>query len=125
MMQPAAECAAASKYFGPPANASSCRPSVFQRCRSREQPACLAAQRQTQLRRQFACRYFGHPELTKALYVFISLQRQELVELRGGHHLLVQLRRELELPAVKALCAQHRLQLLQLFLHGLRRPVLS
>ena len=62
MMQPAAERAAGLEIFRPTRKRKLVRPGIFQRCRSREQPACLAAQNQTQPRRQFACRYFGHPD---------------------------------------------------------------
>src|ERR1700722_15956779 len=53
-----------------------------------------------------------------SLYVLISLQREKLVELRTRHHLLVELRRQIELAVRKPAFAEHRLQLLELFPHG-------
>src|ERR1035438_9794808 len=53
-----------------------------------------------------------------SLHVLISLQGEELVELRARHHLLVKLRCQIELTACETPLPKHRLQLFALFRQG-------
>src|SRR5579864_1940029 len=90
MMHPAADRAAASKYFGLFAKASWCGPASS---RVAAPVSCRPASP-----RKGRCRCAAS---SPALHVFVSFEREELIELRSGHHLFVELRRKSEFPAVK------------------------
>src|ERR1700722_8551957 len=107
MIQPAADRAAASKYFGALANASWCGPAS----------SSVAAPVSCRLAspRKGRCRCSAS---SPALHVFVSLESEEFIELRSRHHFFVELRGESELAAVKAFGAEHRPELVKFLTHG-------